>query len=125
MLAKKEAINKILADQEEFDRAKAVRREAIKKIMADQEDLERGKETKSGAAERSTGSQRKTRTSGTNQGLCTPRRRTNRMAPIMDNSPKISEYFSKGVNKSDNEEKYSLILGELSMMGAILLVLPM
>ena len=105
MLARREAIKKIMADQEEFDRAKAARREAIKKIMADQEDLEKAKELKSGAEERSTESQRKPRTSGSNPGSWTPRRRNNRMAPIMDNSPKINEYFSKGAIKSDNEEE--------------------
>ena len=109
MLARREAIKKIMADQEEFDRAKVARREAIKKIMADQEDLEKEREVKSEAEERSTENQRKPRPSGSNSGLGTPKRRNNRMAPIMGNSPKINEYFSKGAIKdtvkSDTKEE--------------------
>ena len=109
MVARREAIKKIMADQEEFDKAKVARREAIKKIMADQEDLEKAREVKSEAEERSTENQRKPRPSGSNSGLGTPKRRNNRMAPIMGNSPKINEYFSKGAIKdtvkSDTKEE--------------------
>jgi hypothetical protein len=74
------------------------RREAIKKIMTDQEEFDKEREEKLEVEERSTENQRKPRPSGSNSGMGTPKRR-NRMAPIMGNSPKISEYFTKGAIK--------------------------
>ena len=82
------------------------RREAIKKIMEEQEEFGNEREEKLEFGGRNTENQRKPRPSGSNSGLGTPKRR-NRMAPIMGNSPKISEYFTKGASKdtvqSDNK----------------------